>query len=57
MVTAKMAQGIADRLERAIGDQRLRALQAVARCDGYAVVRNGDGSQMYLVRIDCGHEN
>lgn len=57
MVTAKMAQGIADRLERAKALVADGAVYPVSGCTGYAVVRNGDGTQMYLVRTDAGHEN
>jgi hypothetical protein len=56
MVTAKMVQALAARLEKAEALVADGAVFPVAGCDGYAVVRNGDGTQMYLVRFAAGHE-
>jgi len=57
MVTAKTVKGLADRLAKAEALVTDGAVFPVAGCDGYAVVRNGDGTQMYLVRFAAGHEN
>src|SRR4029079_8523510 len=57
MVTAKTVKGLADRLAKAEQLVADGAVFPIAGCTGYAVVRNGDGTQMYLVRIDTGHEN
>ena len=57
MVTATTVKGLATRLEKAKALVADGAVFPVAGCDGYAVVRNGDGTQMYLVRMDAGHEN
>ena len=57
MVTAKTVQGLAARLDKAEALVADGAVYPVAGCDGYAVVRNGDGNQFYLVRFQSGHEN
>jgi len=57
MVTATTIKALATRLDKAEQLVADGAVFPVAGCDGYAVVRNGDGTQMYLVRIAAGHEN
>lgn len=57
MVTAKTVKGLAERLERAEQLVAEGAVFPVAGLTGYAVVRNGDGTQMYLVRHEAGHEH
>jgi len=57
MVTAKMVQALAARLDKAELLVTDGAVFPVAGLADYAVVRNGDGTQMYLVRITDGHEN
>lgn len=57
MVTAKTVKGLADRLAKAEALVADGAVFPVAGSEGYAVVRNGDGTQMYLVRFTAGHEN
>lgn len=57
MVTAKTVKGLADRLERAKGLLAAGAVFPVAGMTECAVVRNGDGTQMYLVNIAVGHES
>jgi predicted nucleic acid-binding Zn finger protein len=57
MVTIKQAQGIAERLAKAEQLVAEGAVLPVAGLSGYAVVRNGDGSSMYLVRFEQSHEH
>ncbi len=57
MVTAKDVKGLAERLTKAEALAAAGAVFPVAGLEGYAVVRNGDGTQMYLVRFDAGHEH
>ena len=57
MVDAKTVKGLAARLEKAEELVATGAVFPVAGLSGYAVVRNGDGSSMYLVRFDAGHEH
>ncbi len=57
MVTAKTVKGLADRLAKAEALVADSAVFLVAGCAGYAVVKNGDGTQMYLVRFETGHEH
>jgi len=57
MVTATTVKALAARLEKAEQLVADGAVFPVAGCDGYVVVRNGDGNQFYLVRFDAGHEN
>jgi len=57
MVTAKTVKGLADRLTKAGQLVADGAVFPVAGCAGYAVVRNGGGDSMYLVRFEAGHEN
>ena len=56
MVTAQTVKGLAQRLEKAQVLVDDGAVFAVAGVAGYAVVRNGDGSQMYLVEYGAGRE-
>ena len=56
MVTAKTVKGLADRLVKAEALVADGAVFPVAGLTGYAVVRNGDGTQMYFVRYESGHE-
>ena len=56
MVTAQTVKGLAQRLEKAQALVDDGAVFAVAGVAGYAVVRNGDGSQMYLVEYAVGRE-
>jgi uncharacterized Zn finger protein len=57
MVTANTIKALATRLDKAQALVADGAVFAVAGCDGYAVVRNGGGDSMYLVRFDAGREN
>lgn len=57
MVTAKTIKGLSERLGRAEELVVTGAVFPVAGLDGYAVVRNGDGTQMYLVRFETGQEH
>src|SRR4051794_9364249 len=57
MVTAKTVKGLAERLAKAGALVEAGAVFPVAGLDGYAVVCNGDGTQMYLVRFQAGHEH
>ena len=57
MVTAATVKGLADRLAKAEQLFASGAVFPVAGLDGYSVVKNGDGTQMYLVRIAAGHEH
>jgi hypothetical protein len=56
MVNAVTVKGLAARLDKAEQLVAEGAVFPVAGCDGYAVVRNGDGNQFYLVRFAAGHE-
>jgi hypothetical protein len=57
MVNATTVKGLAERLAKAEHLVADGAVFPVAGLDGYAVVRNGNGTQMYLVRFEAGHEN
>lgn len=57
MVTATTVKALATRLAKAEALVAEGAVFPVAGCDGYAVVRNGGGDSMYLVRFAAGHEN
>ena len=57
MVTAATVKSLATRLAKAEALIADGAVFPVAGCVGYAVVRNGGGDSMYLVRFDAGHEN
>lgn len=57
MVTAGMIKSLASRLSKAEELVQAGAVFPVAGQEGYSVVRNGDGSQMYLVRTTEGREN
>lgn len=57
MVTAKTVKSLAERLAKAESLVESGAVFPVAGLAGYAVVRNGDGSSMYLVRFESGHEH
>lgn len=57
MVSAATVKSLSERLAKAEQLITDGAVFPVAGCPGYAVVRNGDGDSMYLVRIDAGHEN
>ena len=56
MVTAKVVKGLAERLERAEQLVAEGAVFPVAGLPGYAVVKNGDGTQFYFVCFESGHE-
>lgn len=56
MVTAQTVKGLAQRLEKAQQLVEDGAVFAVAGMSGYAVVRTGDGTQMYLVEHHAGRE-
>jgi hypothetical protein len=56
MVTAKTVKGLAERLAKAEQLVAEGAVFPVAGLAGYAVVRNGDGSQFYMVEYAAGHE-
>ncbi len=57
MVTAKTVKSLAERLAKAEALVESGAVFPVAGLAGYAVVKNGDGSQFYLVRFETGHEH
>lgn len=57
MVTAAEVKALATRLAKAEALVAAGAVSPVAHLDNYFAVRNGDGTQMYLVRIDAGHEH
>jgi uncharacterized Zn finger protein len=57
MVNAQEVRKLAQRLAKAEELARDGAVFPVAGLDGYAVVRNGDGTQLYLVRHAVGHEH
>ncbi|RIK36687.1 MAG: hypothetical protein DCC58_18970 [Chloroflexi bacterium] len=57
MVTAKTVKSLAERLTKAEQLVADGAVLPVAGLSGYAVVRNGDGSSMYLVRFEQSHEH
>lgn len=57
MVTAKTVKSLAERLAKAEALVAEGAVLPVAGLSGYAVVRNGSGDQMYLVRFEQSHEN
>src|SRR5688572_5990038 len=57
MVNATTVKGLAERLAKAEQLVVDGAVFPVAGLDGYSVVRNGDGTQMYLVRFESGHEH
>lgn len=56
MVTAQTVKGLAVRLEKAQALVDAGVVFPVSGIDGYAVVRNGDGTQMYLVEHAEGRE-
>ena len=57
MVTAATVKSLADRLTKAEALVAEGSVFPVSGCAGYAMVRNGGGDSMYLVRFDAGHEN
>jgi hypothetical protein len=57
MVTAHEVEKLATRLAKAEVLVHDGAIFPVAGLDGYAVVRNGHGTQMYLVRHAADHEH
>jgi hypothetical protein len=57
MVNAKQIKQLAERLAKAEALVAAGAVFPVAGLSGYGVVRNGDGSQMYLVCYDAGKEH
>lgn len=57
MVNAVEIKKLAERLTKAEALVAEGSVFPVAGLDDYAVVRNGDGTQMYLVRYAAGHEH
>lgn len=57
MMTANEVRKLAERLGKAEALVESGAVYPVAGLDGYAVVRNGDGTQMYLARCEAGKEH
>lgn len=57
MVNAKVVAGLVERYTKAEVLVAEGAIYTVAGLDGYFVVRNGDGTQMYLARVEEGHEH
>lgn len=57
MVTVNEVRKLAERLSKAEALVESGAVFPVAGLPGYAVVRNGNGSQMYLVRFETGKEH
>ena len=56
MVSASEIRKLAERLAKTEALVEGGAVFPVAGLDGYAVIRNGDGTQMYLVRHETGKE-
>lgn len=57
MITTREIRSLAQRLAKAEQLVAEGAVFPVAGLAGYAVVRNGDGNSMYLVRFDAGSES
>lgn len=57
MVSASEIRKLAERLAKAEELVDAGAVFPVAGLEGYAVVRNGDGNSMYLVRFEAGKES
>src|ERR687886_158685 len=57
MVNAATVKGLVERYAKAEALVESGAVFPVAGLAGYAVVRNGNGTQMYLVRHEAGHEH
>ena len=57
MVTVMEVRKLAERLAKAEALVEAGAVFPVSGLAGYAVVRNGDGMQMYLVRFEAGREH
>jgi hypothetical protein len=57
MVTVNEVRKLAERLSKAEALVETGAVFPAVGLPGYAVVRNGDGSQMYLVRFEAGREH
>ncbi len=57
MVTVTEVRKLAERLSKAEALVQAGAVFPVSGLPGYAVVRNGDGTQMYLVRFETGKEH
>lgn len=57
MITTREIRSLAQRLAKAEALVAEGAVFPVAGLAGYAVVRNGDGNQFYLVRFDAGSES
>lgn len=57
MVSANEIRKLAERLAKAEALVESGAVFPVAGLEGYAVVRNGNGDSMYLVRFDAGKES
>ena len=57
MVTVMEVRKLAERLAKAEALEEAGAVFPVRGLADYAVVRNGDGTQMYLVRFEAGREH
>jgi predicted nucleic acid-binding Zn finger protein len=57
MVNVLTVKGLVDRYAKAEALIEAGAVVPAAGLAGYAVVRNGDGTQMYLVRFEAEHQN
>ncbi len=57
MVTVNEVRKLAERLSKVEALVEVGAFFPAVGLPGYAVVRNGDGSQMYLVRFEAGCEH
>ena len=57
MLTISQTRGLADRLERAQAIADAGAVQPIAGLPDTYVVRNGDGTQHYLVDIEPERES
>lgn len=57
MITTTEIRKLSERLAKAEALVEAGAVFPVAGLDGYAVVRNGDGNSMYLVRFEVGKEH
>lgn len=57
MLTAATIKSLAQRLEKAEALVAAAAVTPVAGCDGLYVVTNGDGTQVYLARLEIGRES
>lgn len=56
MVNAEQVAGLVERFQKAQELVAAGAVSQISGVEGYFVVRNGDGTQHYLVRIEADNE-